>query len=88
MGRGIPSNTGRPAISPRLALPPGSWPGFLCLEHVYGTSDAAMVVRSVENPYFQHRSPIDPSSLTRWRGRIGEEGVEWLLTNTIEAGLG
>ncbi|MCA3517332.1 MAG: IS5 family transposase, partial [Rhodobacter sp.] len=30
--------------------------------------------------------PIDPSSLTRWRGRIGEEGVEWLLTQTIRAG--
>ncbi len=35
---------------------------------------------------FQHRPPIDPSSLTRWRGRIGEEGVEWLLTQTIQAG--
>ncbi|WP_299657484.1 transposase, partial [uncultured Jannaschia sp.] len=48
-----------------------------------------------ENPYwqhfcgevfFQHRPPIDPSSPTRWRGRIGKEGVEWLLTQTIEAG--
>jgi IS5 family transposase len=48
-----------------------------------------------ENPYwqhfcgetfFQHRLPLDPSSLTRWRNRIGEEGVEWLLTQTIEAG--
>ena len=36
--------------------------------------------------FFQHRQPIDPSSLTRWRNRIGEEGVEWLLTETIEAG--
>ena len=36
--------------------------------------------------FFQHRLPIDPSSLTRWRQRIGEEGVEWLLTRTIEAG--
>lgn len=24
--------------------------------------------------------------MTRWRQRIGEEGVEWLLTQTIEAG--
>ena len=23
--------------------------------------------------------------MTRWRQRIGEEGVEWLLTETIEA---
>jgi IS5 family transposase len=36
--------------------------------------------------FFQHRPPIDPSSLTRWRTRIGEEGAEWLLTKTIEAG--
>ena len=36
--------------------------------------------------FFQHRAPIDPTSLTRWRKRIGEEGVEWLLTKTIEAG--
>lgn len=36
--------------------------------------------------FFQHRPPIDPSSLTHWRGRIGEEGVEWLLTQTIRAG--
>ncbi|MFC7739609.1 IS5 family transposase, partial [Roseomonas sp. GCM10028921] len=36
--------------------------------------------------FFQHRPPIHPSSLSRWRGRIGEEGVEWLLTKTIEAG--
>lgn len=33
-----------------------------------------------------HHPPIDPSSLTRWRKRIGEEGVgEWLLTETYEA---
>jgi hypothetical protein len=53
------------------------------------------VARWVENPYhhhftggvfFQHKHPIDPSSLTRWRKRTGEEGVEWLLTQTIEAG--
>lgn len=31
-------------------------------------------------------APIDPTSLTRWRKRIGEEGVEWLLIKTIEAG--
>lgn len=29
---------------------------------------------------------IDPSSLTSWRGRIGEEGVEWMLTPMIRAG--
>jgi IS5 family transposase len=85
----FPSHTGRPATSPRLVA------GLLYLQHAYGLSDEAVVARWVENPYFQHftgetffqhRPPIDPSSLTRWRGRIGEEGVEWLLTRTIEAG--
>jgi IS5 family transposase len=85
----FPSHTGRPATSPRLVA------GLLYLQHAYGLSDEAVVARWVETPYyqhfcgetfFQHRPPIDPSSLTRWRGRIGEEGVEWLLTKTIEAG--
>ena len=35
--------------------------------------------------FFEHRLPIDPSSLVRWRKWIGEEGMEWLLTKTIEA---
>ena len=69
--------------------------GLLYLQHAFRLSDEAVVARWVENPYyqhftgeffFQHRPPIDPSSLTRWRKRIGEEGVEWLLTKTIEAG--
>lgn len=37
--------------------------------------------------YFQHEPPIDPSSMTRWRKRIGEEGVERLLVGTIEAAV-
>lgn len=35
---------------------------------------------------FQHQPPIYPSSLSRWRKRIGEDGAEWLLNKTIEAG--
>ena len=85
----FPSHRGRPAAEPRLVA------GLLYLQHAYRLSDEAVVARWVENPYFQqftgetffqHRPPIDPSSLTRWRGRIGEEGVEWLLTQTIRAG--
>ena len=81
---------GRPAIHPRLVA------GLMYLQHAYGLSDEAVLAHWVENPYFQHftgetffqhRQPIHPSSLSRWRGRIGEEGVEWLLTRTIEAGL-
>ena len=85
----FPSGKGRPATEPRLVA------GLLYLQHAFRLSDEAIVARWVENPYyqhltgetfFQHKLPIDPSSLTRWRGRIGEEGVEWLLTQTIQAG--
>jgi IS5 family transposase len=85
----FPSSTGRPATSPRLVA------GLLHLQHAFRLSDEAVVARWVENPcyqhftgetFFQHRPPIDPTSLTRWRKRIGEEGVEWLLTKTVEAG--
>ncbi|MGH3086395.1 MAG: IS5 family transposase, partial [Rubrobacteraceae bacterium] len=50
----------------------------------------------VENPYWQYLSgmeffcyeaPIDPSSMSRWRSRVGEAGGEELLRRTIEAGL-
>ena len=84
----FPSPEGRPALHPRLVA------GLMCLQHAYGLSDEAVLARWVENPYyqhftgevfFQHRLPLHPSSLSRWRGRIGEEGAEWLLTKTIEA---
>jgi IS5 family transposase len=35
--------------------------------------------------YLRHAPPADASSLSRWRVRMGEEGVEWLLTARIEA---
>lgn len=35
--------------------------------------------------FFEHRLPIDSSTLVPWRKRIGEEGMKWLLTKTIDA---
>lgn len=84
----FPSHRGRPATRPRLVA------GLLYLQHTFALSDEAVVWGWVENPYwqlfcgetwFQHQPPIDPSSLTRWRQRIGTEGMEWLLAQTIEA---
>ncbi len=55
--------------------------GLMYLQYAFNLSDEAVVARWVENPYyqhvtgeafFQHRPPIDPSSLVRWRKRIGE----------------
>ena len=82
------STRGRPALPPRLVA------GLLYLQHTFNASDEAVVNTWVENPYWQYfcgevylqtEAPIDPSSLTRWRKRIGEEGVETLLMATIDA---
>jgi IS5 family transposase len=79
---------GRPALPPRLVA------GLLYLQHANDASDEAVVATWLENPYWQYfcgetvlqtELPIDSSSLTRWRKRIGEEGVETLLAVTIEA---
>lgn len=68
--------------------------GLLYLQHTFNASDEAVVNTWVENPYLQFfcgetylqtELPIDPSSLTRWRKRIGEEGVETLLAASIDA---
>ena len=84
----FPSHRGRPATAPRLVG------GLLYLQHTFALSDEDVVWGWVENPYwqlfcgetwFQHNPPIDPSSLTRWRQRIGAEGMEWLLAQTIKA---
>jgi IS5 family transposase len=59
-------------------------------------SDEAVMARWVENPYwqqfscrqfFEHEGPIDPSSMTRWRKRLGEAGAEAMLKATIETGV-
>ena len=81
---------GRPGKPMRLMV------GLTYLKHTYNLSDEQVCERWVENPYWQffcgfdylqHQLPIDPSSLTRWRERIGPSGMEQLLAATIEAAL-
>lgn len=82
------TTTRRPALSLRLVA------GQLYLQHAYDCSDEVTVNTCVENPYvqyftgetyFQSEAHINSSSLTRWRKRIGEEGVETLLMVSISA---
>ncbi|UAW64827.1 IS5 family transposase [Mycoavidus sp. HKI] len=88
MSESFTSNRGRPATSPRLIA------GLLYLQYAFNLSDEEVVLGWLENPYqqfftgetyLQTEAPIDPSSLTRWRNRLGEAGVEELLAETIEA---
>jgi IS5 family transposase len=84
-------DNGCPAkATPRLMV------GLQYLKHMHGLSDDQVVMRWVENPYwqyfcgeeyFQHQLPIDPSSMSRFRRRIGEPGCEKILRATIEVGV-
>ena len=69
----------RPALPSRLIA------GLLYLEHAFKLSDEPVVAFWLENAYWQvfmgetylqTEPPIDPSSLSRWRKRLGEESVE------------
>ncbi len=80
-------NQGRPGLPTRLVV------GLHYLKHAYNESDESVVARLLENPYwqyfcgfkqFQHELPIDPSSLTRWRKRLGPDKIEELLSATID----
>jgi len=83
-------DNGRPAISTRLMV------SLHYLKYTHNLSDDDVVAGWVENPYwqflsgmkwFEHKMPIHPSSMSRWRKRVGDAGAEQLLKQTIEAGL-
>ena len=80
-------NFGRPGLPIRLVV------GLHYLRSAYGVSDEEVVERFLENPYwqyfcgfeyFEHEFPLDSSSLTRWRKRVGTDGIEKLLKETWE----
>jgi IS5 family transposase len=81
---------GAPGISTRLMV------ALHYLKYQHDLSDENVVLQWVENPYwqyfsgeryFQHRVPVDASSMTRWRQRLGEAGAEQMLRATIVAGI-
>ena len=70
--------------------------GLLILKHMEALSDELLMQVWVTNPnyqyfcgetHFQHRPPVDPTSLIEWRHRLGEEGMEWLLTKVEESAV-
>lgn len=81
---------GRPAKAVRLMV------GLHYLKAMYGESDETVVIKWVENPYwqyfcgeteFQHEFPINPTSMTKWRKRAEKNGLGELLKETIATGL-
>lgn len=75
-------DTGHPAKSVRLVC------GLFYLKALYEVSDEQLVSHWVENPYwqwfcgeqyFEHKFPLDPSVLSKWRKRLGPEKLKHLL---------
>jgi transposase, IS5 family len=83
-------DNGRPGEPIRLMA------GLQLLKDMKGLSDEEVCEVWRENPYFQyfcgeeffqHRLPVEPPSLSIFRKRIGKEGMERLLQETIKIGL-
>lgn len=83
---GYYSDEGRPAIPVRTMV------GMLLLKSLYNQSDESVIERWVENPYwqyftgeefFQHKAPFDPSDFVHFRKRVGESGMEKVLSLTV-----
>ncbi len=81
---------GAPAKPVRLVV------GLLMLEHMFNLSDESVVHFWLENPYWQFfcgfdylqwEFPIDPSSLSKWRKRIGETGLLKILACTLKTAI-
>jgi IS5 family transposase len=82
---------GQPGVNTRLMV------SLHYLKYQYNLSDEEVLEHWVENPYwqylsgmqyFEHEKPIDSSSMTRWRKRLGESGAEQMLKQTIESAVG
>src|SRR6202790_470571 len=80
------AGAGRPPLPTRLMA------GLAILKHTYDLSDEVVCELWIENPYyqyfcgeefFQHRLPLDRSSMTNWRRRMGEERLQALLQESL-----
>lgn len=78
---------GAPAKPVRLMV------GIMLLQNMYKLSDEAVIERWVENAYWQFfcgydylewKFPIHPTSLTKWRQRMGPDGLEKVICFLIE----
>lgn len=84
------SEEGRPSVPMRVMV------GLQYLKSLYNESDESVVAKWVENPYwqyfcgcatFQHELPCHPTSLVKWRQRVGAEGMEQLLKGILSTAM-
>src|SRR5258705_3639195 len=73
-------------------LPTRLMAGLAILKHTFNLSDEVVCEQWIENPYyqyfcgeefFQHRLPLDRSSMTNWRNRMGPERLATLLQESL-----
>ena len=85
---GLYAERGRPGLPTRLMV------GLHLLKHARGISDDQVCAQWIENAYFQFfcgetyfqtKLPLDRTSMSVWRGRIGAEKLELLLAETLAA---
>lgn len=81
---------GRPGLNTRIIV------GLLYLKATFNLSDETLLEMWVENPYWQafcgfeymqHEPPIHPTSLTKWRNRVGPEKFDILLKVVIQTAI-
>ncbi len=79
-------NNGRPSIPVRVIV------GLHYIKYLEGESDESVVERFCENPYwqyfcgfktFQHELPCHPTTLSKWRKKVGERAIEQMLEETL-----
>ena len=84
------SKAGRPRVPLRVMI------ALLYLKHAFNESDEGVVERWGETPtwqffsgqeHFEHRRPCDATTLVKFRKLLGDEGVEELLAQTINAAV-
>lgn len=86
----VPSNAGRPRVPLRVMI------ALLYLKHAFNESDEGVVARWADTPrwqffsgcaYYEDRQPCDATTLVKFRQLLGEEGVEELLSQTIDVAV-
>ena len=85
-GQAYSAKPGHPALPTRLMA------GLHILKYTDNLSDEEVCARFVENPYYQyfcgeeffrHDLPLERSSMTRWRQRMGEDALQALLQESL-----